>query len=88
MVRSEVLETVEFNEPTEALFDMLTSEEQFLDPNRKKGKGKGKGKGRAEEVMPVCLFARSHLSSPSVSFLPSSVPLPSVLRGHGRHVSC
>lgn len=41
MVRSEVMDIIEFNEPTEALFDILTDETQFKAP---KGRGKGKGK--------------------------------------------
>lgn len=41
MVRSEFLDYIEFNEPTEALFDILTDESQFQVP-RTTGKGKGK----------------------------------------------
>lgn len=51
MVRSEFLEVVEFNEPTEALWDILTSEKQAEQPvaggSGKGGKSRGKGKGRA-----------------------------------------
>jgi YEATS domain-containing protein 4 len=51
IVRSEQVEIIEFNEPTEALWDRLTSEEQFLPPvplNATGGKGTGKGKGKAK----------------------------------------
>ncbi|KAK5276303.1 NuA4 histone H4 acetyltransferase complex and the SWR1 complex subunit, partial [Cryomyces antarcticus] len=50
-VVAEVADFIEFNEPTEALFDALTSESQwdYLTQaganNKAKGKGKGKGKG-------------------------------------------
>lgn len=55
-VRSEVMESIEFNEPTEALYNVLTGEEQWVRPKSvvvggggRGGKG-GKGKGRATEV--------------------------------------
>lgn len=51
LVKSEVLEACEFNEPTEALWDILTSEDQFIDPSKKKAKGKGKGRA-VEETAP------------------------------------
>jgi YEATS domain-containing protein 4 len=52
LVRSEIVEFIEFNEPTEALWDALTSEAQwdYLTPGRGKGKGKGKGRGIATNV--------------------------------------
>ena len=43
IVRSEFLEIIEFNEPPEAMFALLTSEEQYRSKGQK-GKGKGKGK--------------------------------------------
>jgi len=46
IVRSEFLEYIEFNEPTEALWEALTDEGQF--PAAKKG-GRGKGKGKLKE---------------------------------------
>lgn len=42
MVRSEVLDIIEFNEPTEALFDLLTDDAQFVGAGASKAKGKGK----------------------------------------------
>lgn len=44
IVRSEFLEYIEFNEPTEALWEALTDEGQF--PTKK---GRGKGKLKEEE---------------------------------------
>jgi YEATS domain-containing protein 4 len=46
MVRSETVEFIEFNEPTEQLWDALTGDAQwdYLNP------GKGKGKGRSSNV--------------------------------------
>lgn len=46
IVRSEFLEYIEFNEPTEALWEALTDEGQFP---TKKGSSRGKGKLREEE---------------------------------------
>lgn len=45
MVRSEQIEVIEFNEPNEALYDALTSEDQwdYLKPARSKSKSKGRG---------------------------------------------
>lgn len=40
MVRSEVMDFIEFNEPTEALFDLLTDDSQFVGSTKAKGKGK------------------------------------------------
>jgi YEATS domain-containing protein 4 len=47
LVRSEIVEFIEFNEPTEALWDALTSDAQwdYLSP----GRGKGKVRGVAEQ---------------------------------------
>ncbi|KAF2398073.1 putative histone acetyltransferase subunit [Trichodelitschia bisporula] len=53
LVRSEVVEYIEFNEPTELLWDALTSEAQweYLDKERAgAGRGKGKGKGKSKVV--------------------------------------
>lgn len=47
VVRSEFLEYIEFNEPTEALWDALTDEGQFA--TKKSGRGKGKGKLKEED---------------------------------------
>lgn len=44
VVRSEFIDIIEFNEPTEALYDILTDETQFKQP---KMRGKGKGKASA-----------------------------------------
>lgn len=41
MVRSEIMDIIEFNEPTEAFYDIMTDEAQFKTP---KSRGKGKGK--------------------------------------------
>lgn len=46
MVRSEFLDYVEFNEPTETLYEALTDEGQW--PTNKKSRGKGKGKRTVE----------------------------------------
>merc|ERR1711939_361513 len=45
MVRAETIEVIEFNEPNEALFDALTSDDQwnYLKPARAKSKSKGRG---------------------------------------------
>jgi YEATS domain-containing protein 4 len=45
MVRAEQIETIEFNEPNEALFDALTNDNQwdYLKPARAKSKSKGRG---------------------------------------------
>lgn len=48
IVRSEFLEYIEFNEPTEALWDALTDEGQFP-AMKKSGRGKGKGKLKEED---------------------------------------
>lgn len=42
MVRSEFLDWVEFNEPTEGLFEALTEESQWAAPKGASGKGKSK----------------------------------------------
>jgi YEATS domain-containing protein 4 len=51
IVRSEIVEFIEFNEPTESLWDALTSESQwdYLNP----GRGKGKGRGISTNVPPA-----------------------------------
>ena len=51
VVRSEQVEVIEFNEPTEALWDRLTSEDQFKAAAPLTGKGSGKGKGKARPVV-------------------------------------
>ena len=45
LVRAEQIEVIEFNEPNEALWDALTSEDQwnYLKPARAKSKSKGRG---------------------------------------------
>jgi len=50
MVRSEVVEVIEFNEPNEALWDALTSEDQwdYLRPARSKSKSKARGSNIAK----------------------------------------
>lgn len=51
MVRSEFMESIEFNEPTEGLYGILTGDEQWMRQKQGRGKGKGaKGKARATEV--------------------------------------
>lgn len=51
MVRSEAMEIIEFNEPPEGLYAILTGEEQWMRKKEVRGKGKGaKGKARATEV--------------------------------------
>lgn len=50
LVRAEYLEIIEFNEPTEALWDILTDEAQFQKPaKRPTGKGKAKAVLKKEE---------------------------------------
>lgn len=49
MVRSEYLEVIEFNEPTEVFYDMLTSNDQW-GTTGKKSAGKGRGKGKREST--------------------------------------
>lgn len=51
MVRSDFMETIEFNEPPEGLYGILTGEEQWMRKKEGRGKGKGaKGKARATEL--------------------------------------
>lgn len=49
MVRSDFLDFVEFNEPTDAFYELLTGDEQF-DQGRR-GRGKGKGKAKAAKIV-------------------------------------
>jgi YEATS domain-containing protein 4 len=51
MVRSEVVEYIEFNEPTEGLYDALTSENQW--DYMSKPRGKGKGRNSMQMQMPA-----------------------------------
>lgn len=44
VVRSEITEAIEFNEPTEGLWDALTADNQWDYLNEKPGRGKGKGR--------------------------------------------
>jgi len=50
LIRSEQVEIIEFNEPNEALWDALTSEDQwdYLRPARSKSKSKGRGTNAAK----------------------------------------
>jgi len=49
LVRSEIVEFIEFNEPTEALWDALTSDAQWDYLGAGRGAGKGKARGAAEQ---------------------------------------
>ena len=51
-VRSEICEFIEFNEPTEALWDVLTSDEQAVSAGGKAGTGKGRAKGKGRASIP------------------------------------
>jgi YEATS domain-containing protein 4 len=44
IVRSEIVEAIEFNEPTEGLWDALTSDDQWNHLNEPRGRGKGKAR--------------------------------------------
>jgi YEATS domain-containing protein 4 len=55
LVRSEIVEFVEFNEPTEALWDALTSDAQWDYLGGGRGAGKGKARGVPAELRTVAL---------------------------------
>ena len=57
IVRSEVVEFIEFNEPTEALWDALTAEDQWS--YLASGSGRGKGKGKSSQIALPPLSVRS-----------------------------
>ena len=52
IVRSEIVEAIEFNEPTEALWDALTSDDQWNYLNEPRGRGKGKARQPAPAPPP------------------------------------
>jgi YEATS domain-containing protein 4 len=57
IVRSEVVEFIEFNEPTEGLWDALTAEDQWS--YLASGSGRGKGKGKSSQIALPPLSVRS-----------------------------
>lgn len=51
LVRSEEMETIEFNEPTEAFYNLMTDMDLNFPPKKGKGKGKAKaGSGQSSEL--------------------------------------
>jgi YEATS domain-containing protein 4 len=72
IVRSEIVEYIEFNEPTEALYDALTSENQW----DYIGRGRAKGKSAGRNSIPTSLPTPS-LSQRTVE-LPDNAPSGSV----------